>query len=363
MSNYKTLAISQSGTRRQISSSPRPCAEVQAAPEIDFSQLSLENVKPARIVPASPSYFTASPQFNDDILLIRTFMRKYASLPTVATEHIPRVAWLKLGQYQHVVGEPVSASNFSRVLVVLNRLNRIHPQLRPKGLTELMERFRRPGSAAVRPAPIPSLDEHGRAKGVGRRKESAARVYLVEGTGEILVNGKNVIQAFPRLHDRESALWPLKVTQRMNKYNVWALVQGGGVTGQAESITLALARAILVHEPALKPVLRRGKTIQPDLRTTIDFFLSWLRDFRRQTCRAEEAWSAEGKEEASMGETMICCLNTKTFYNLNRPVTQEGPLLLVGHECRQICHLSKHIPMTLCQVQGSVDSILGVHGW
>ena len=95
---------------------------------------------------------------------------------------------------------------------------------------------------------------------MGRRKESSAKVYLVEGTGEVLVNGKSLVQLFPRLHDRESALWALKVTERMDKYNVFALVEGGGVTGQAESITLALAKALLVHEPALKPALRRGKS-------------------------------------------------------------------------------------------------------
>lgn len=73
------------------------------------------------------------------------------------------------------------------------------------------------------------------------------------------MNGKNIVQAFPRLHDRESAIWPLKISDRMDKYNVFALIGGGGVTGQAEAMTLAIAKALLVHEPALKPILRRGK--------------------------------------------------------------------------------------------------------
>lgn len=108
--------------------------------------------------------------------------------------------------------------------------------------------------------PPRELDEDGRAYGMGRRKECTARVYLVEGTGEVMINGRSVVQAFPRLHDRESALWALKVTGRMDKYNVFAIAQGGGVTGQAESITLALARALMVHEPALKPTLRKGES-------------------------------------------------------------------------------------------------------
>ena len=86
----------------------------------------------------------------------------------------------------------------------------------------------------------------------------------MEGTGEVLVNGRSLVQSFPRIHDRESAMWALKITQRMDKYNVFALVSGGGLTGQAESITLALAKALLVHEPALKPALRRGKSFLSD---------------------------------------------------------------------------------------------------
>jgi hypothetical protein len=52
----------------------------------------------------------------------------------------------------------------------------------------------------------------------------------------------------------------LKATHRLDKYNIFALVKGGGLTGQAEALTLAVAKALLVHEPALKPALRRGKS-------------------------------------------------------------------------------------------------------
>lgn len=122
-----------------------------------------------------------------------------------------------------------------------------------------MDRFRRPGVVGLQKPKPGVLDSDGRAAGMGRRKESSARVYLVEGTGEVMINGRSVVQAFPRLHDRESALWALKVTGRLDKYNVFAIVGGGGLTGQAESVTLAVARALMVHEPALKPTLRKGK--------------------------------------------------------------------------------------------------------
>jgi small subunit ribosomal protein S9 len=72
-----------------------------------------------------------------------------------------------------------------------------------------------------------------------------------------------LVQAFPKLHDRESAVWPLKVTNRLDKYNVFVIAHGGGLTGQAESITLGLSKALLVQEPALKPVLRKGMFYHP----------------------------------------------------------------------------------------------------
>lgn len=102
------------------------------------------------------------------------------------------------------------------------------------------------------------IDAQGRACGIGRRKSSSAKVFLVQGEGEVLVNGKSINHVFGRVHDRESALWPLKATNRIDKYNVWALVSGGGTTGQAEALTLGTAKALMVHEPDLKPALRRG---------------------------------------------------------------------------------------------------------
>lgn len=131
----------------------------------------------------------------------------------------------------------------------------------PKELAEAMEIYKRDVQPDPKARDPGIIDEDGRAYGIGRRKSSSAKVYLVQGEGEVLVNGKSINSVFGRIHDRESALWPLKATQRIDKYNVWALVKGGGTTGQAEAITLGVARALMVHEPALKPALRRGESI------------------------------------------------------------------------------------------------------
>ncbi|KAL2007278.1 hypothetical protein VTN00DRAFT_8716 [Thermoascus crustaceus] len=255
----------QKQRRSPLSTSSRRNATevVRAAPEIDFSKFSST---PARIVPASPAYFSGSPKFIDHWLNLERILAKYASLPTVAPNEAPRMAWLKLAQFRDFVGENVPTKKYKNFVKILQRLNRIEPALVPDEVRNTLNTFLRPGNPyANKPAPA-VVDEMGRARGTGKRKEASAVVYLVEGEGEVLVNGRNLVDVFPRLHDRESAVWALRCTGRLDKYNVWATVKGGGVTGQAEAITLAVARALLVHEPALKPVLRQAGVITVDAR-------------------------------------------------------------------------------------------------
>jgi small subunit ribosomal protein S9 len=212
-----------------------------------------------RVVPASPSYFSAKPTFTDDFLSLSALLRKVATLPTIPNAEAPKVAWKTIDQYRIMTNEPVKTQRYHKMLHILRRLNCIHPSLMPDEVTQAMLRYKKanqPGDVKPKPGVI---DELGRAKGVGRRKTSSAVAWLVEGEGEALINGKSLSQFFGRLHHRESAVWALKATHRLDKYNLFGLVQGGGLTGQAEAMTLAVAKALLVHEPALKPALRRGE--------------------------------------------------------------------------------------------------------
>jgi small subunit ribosomal protein S9 len=249
-------------------STSQPRKEVEAAPPIDLKKL--ERL-PARIMPASPSYFSGIPRFTDDLLEAQDILRKYAHLPTLPPIEARRRGWIKLAAYRGRIGEVAPSAKFSKILQVLKRLNRIHPDLMPKEVQVILDKYMSGSDPGSRLAIPLTVDEDGKSRGVGRRKAASAKVYLVEGEGEVLINGRNILQVFPRLHDRESALWPLKVTNRMDKYNVWALVKGGGVTGQAEAITLGLAKALMVHEPMLKSILRKG---------TLPYFFLILRGMR-----------------------------------------------------------------------------------
>ncbi|KAF2997822.1 37S ribosomal protein S9, mitochondrial [Curvularia kusanoi] len=219
-----------------------------------------------RVVPVSPSYFSAKPTFTDDFLSLSALLRKVATLPTIPKAEAPKVAWKTVDQYRIMTNEPVKTQRFHKMLHIARRLNCIHPQLMPQEVVDALRRYMKPnqpGDVVPKPGVV---DELGRAKGVGRRKTSSAVAWLVEGEGEVLINGQSLTEYFGRLHHRESAVWALKATDRLDKYNLFGLVQGGGSTGQAEAMTLAVAKALLVHEPALKPALRRAGCITRDPR-------------------------------------------------------------------------------------------------
>lgn len=213
----------------------------------------------ARAIPVSPSYFSRQPEFNDSILQLLKLVRKYSHYPTVPGEQRARVAFRTLKDYRLTVGENIKASQYAQCMTLVKRLHMIHPQLQSQDILDAMENFKRDINPYLHKAKEIPIDKFGRALGVGRRKTSTARAWVVEGTGEVLVNSKSLADAFGRIHDRESAVWALKATERVGKYNVWALVEGGGTTGQAEAVAMAIGRALLTHEPALKPALRRGK--------------------------------------------------------------------------------------------------------
>ncbi|KAI2643447.1 40S ribosomal protein S9 [Xylaria nigripes] len=220
----------------------------------------------ARALPESPSYFSRLPRFNDSFVLIQELARKYDRLPTVHSSHVERVAWKTKDQYRVSFGEHVKARDYATCIELAKRLNQIHPDLMPPDVKAGLQPFVRNINMHLNRPRTSVVDQFGRSHGVGKRKSSIARAWIVEGTGEVLINGKPLNDVFGRVHDRESALWGLKSTDRLDKYNVWALVNGGGTTGQAEALAMAIAKALVVQEPPLKTPLRRAGCITRDPR-------------------------------------------------------------------------------------------------
>ena len=102
--------------------------------------------------------------------------------------------------------------------------------------------------------------------GTGRRKTSTARVFLREGTGQIEINGKNPEQFFTHENFSRVALRPLSTVELKDKIDVFASVQGGGNTGQADAIAHGISRALLKLNPELRPALKKAGHLTRDPR-------------------------------------------------------------------------------------------------
>ncbi len=104
------------------------------------------------------------------------------------------------------------------------------------------------------------------AHGTGRRKTSVARVYLREGNGTIIVNGKDVKEFFPIEEHVIQVELPLNVTDSLGKYNILINVKGGGISGQAGAIRHGLSRALLQLDESHRATLKSNGFLTRDAR-------------------------------------------------------------------------------------------------
>ena len=100
----------------------------------------------------------------------------------------------------------------------------------------------------------------------GRRKTAVARIYLTEGSGAIIVNGKDYKEYFPTLPLQYIVTQSTEVAGVGGQYDVKVNVAGGGVTGQAQAVRLAIAKAIVELDAEKKPALRAKGLMTRDMR-------------------------------------------------------------------------------------------------
>jgi small subunit ribosomal protein S9 len=104
-------------------------------------------------------------------------------------------------------------------------------------------------------------------EGIGRRKESTARVRVMSGSGQFIVNDKPLENFFTRLGDKEAILDVFESTeQSRDVYDVTVKVMGGGVTGQTDAVKLGLARAMLKINDGWVSTLRKSGHLTRDPR-------------------------------------------------------------------------------------------------
>lgn len=102
--------------------------------------------------------------------------------------------------------------------------------------------------------------------GTGRRKHSVARVRLVAGEGNIIVNGRKVEEYFNYETLIRDVKQPLVLTGTENKYDIIVKVEGGGFTGQAGAIRHGISRALLTVDAELRPALKKEGFLTRDAR-------------------------------------------------------------------------------------------------
>ncbi|KAF9180138.1 37S ribosomal protein S9, mitochondrial [Haplosporangium sp. Z 767] len=231
----------------------------QEQPTVGYETLSGFQLKPA-----SPSYFTTNPVYNELIVNLDYTYRRYRPV-TKPFKQAQRPNWLGKEALTAAVGvETLKTSQYRLIISKLNQLATLTP--RPTPVEALFSQFSKSEEHMTQKANVRVVDHLGRALATGRRKEASASVFVVEGEGHVLVNGKDAAEYFNKSQDRDSLLKPFKVTDLLGKYNVWARVQGGGTTGQAEAISLGIAKALMTHTPGLKPTLRKAGCITRDMR-------------------------------------------------------------------------------------------------
>lgn len=100
----------------------------------------------------------------------------------------------------------------------------------------------------------------------GRRKTSVARIYMTAGQGNITINGKDIKAYFPDEVLQTIVNQPFQTLELIGKYDVTANLKGGGVSGQAEALRLAIAKALVVENAETKSALRKEGFVTRDPR-------------------------------------------------------------------------------------------------
>ena len=103
-------------------------------------------------------------------------------------------------------------------------------------------------------------------KALGRRKTAIARIYLTEGDGKILINKRDFKEFFPTAILHYVVEQPLQLTENLGKYDIKVNLAGGGITGQAEALRLAISRALIKIDPEYRPILKENGLLKRDPR-------------------------------------------------------------------------------------------------
>ncbi|KAI5954681.1 MRPS9 [Candida jiufengensis] len=233
--------------------------------------LTMPELNRIRTIPTLMTFYGGNPIHENNMNQLKTLLRKYENLPTkiLTDEELSNQKFIGFESYRERTqsGTRVKKIHYRDLITSLNRLRIIDSELMPIDvLNVLQEYYSKSSNKSLTTSQLKTLDEFGRAKAKAKRKASEAKVYLVRGEGEIIVNGKNLVEYFTNVYARKNLNYPFQVIDQEGKYNVFAEVSGGGYTGQSEAIMYAIAKALVIFNPLIKPRLSKAKLMTSDAR-------------------------------------------------------------------------------------------------
>lgn len=251
-------------------SDPRPVrfAMSNLNPDV-MSNWELERL---RIVPKLATFYGGNPVHEDNMNQLNALVRKYKNLPTrvLDEKELKAYKFVSLEDYRKRAqsGTRLKIGHHKELLELLNRLRSIEPELMPKEVIEVLQKYSSAleDKKQVVQTAIKTLDKYGRANTVGKRKRAVANISMVKGEGLVLVNGKSFLEYFKRDIDRSKIGYPFKVVSQEGQYNVFITTEGGGISGQAEAAMYGISKALVVFNPLFKSRLRLAGLMTRDAR-------------------------------------------------------------------------------------------------
>lgn len=306
------------------------------------SQLPTERAipPPQKPAPESSNFYTARPVYYDQVASLEKALattRKSLKnlhllpLPDFARQSLPLIhpLWKTQAEMSADFQDTLTTTRYRRVTKALNQLNdyhRIaetagHPTLANgiRNIVSLFEAGNKEARQARGKRKKVVLDEYGRSYTVGKRKTSSARVWMipirepeqkVDPTSPesllgledvapkksvvipatILVNNIPLNEYFPIPADRERITRPLKAAGALGSYNVFALVRGGGTTGQSDALSVGIAKGLVAYNPALEAPFRKCECF------IVHLFLYFFLFYYSETFTARPAHGGEEKD-------------------------------------------------------------------
>lgn len=290
-------------------------------------------------------------------------------LPKFALDALPpaQPAWADRADMGVELNVNLSAGMYSQLILSLKELELYHRIAKTAGITELeqslgelISSFESTKQVEARERRIlkqamvgkrAKLDAYGRSYTVGRRKTSTARVWMIKARDEVeesdvsgdepatttvstllspsvkvppppttsvLINAAPISEYFPLPADREAVLRPLKLTGLLGAYNVFALVRGGGTSGQSGALALAISRACASHAPEVEPILRKGNSFPHHSVCTVLDAVWCLANLMKRDPRMVER-KKTGLAKARKGVCLFFCSHSQPFFILVCP--------------------------------------------